>query len=57
MKAEIALRKTLLGKKKVTEERDLGTVAYEIKRKREYHAKKVELKLGGEKEVDCTWGR
>jgi hypothetical protein len=38
----------------VTENRILGTLTYQIKFKWENQAKKAELMLRGEQELDCT---
>jgi hypothetical protein len=52
IKKDVASRKIFTAKN-VTEQRNLGAIAYEIKCKWENHVKKAELGCGGEEEVDC----
>ena len=51
IKGEIGIRK-ILTVKNTTEQRNLGNLAYKIKCKWENQAKKRELKLDGEQELD-----
>jgi hypothetical protein len=53
MNEELALRQLLTGNK-VTELRNLGTLAYKIKCEWENQLKKTELRLEGELELVCV---